>query len=79
MNKKNNSITLFLPSMFEDIPITIVRGIHNRQVLIDIQSKNVEVNRKGNYSLYLYIPMAAIPGSCTTRFSMLKPMEVIVK
>ena len=47
MNKKNNSITLFLPSMFEDIPITIVRGIHNRQVLIDIQSKNVEVNRKG--------------------------------
>lgn len=46
MNKKNNSITLFLPSMFEDIPITIVRGIHSRQVLIDIQSKNVEVNRK---------------------------------
>ncbi len=46
MNKKNNSITLLLPPIFEDTPITIVRGIHNRQVLIDIQSQNVEVNTK---------------------------------
>lgn len=46
MAKKNNGITLILPPTFENTPVTIVRGVSNRQVLIDIQAENIEMNSK---------------------------------
>lgn len=46
MAKKNNSITLILPTIFEDTPIKIVKSSKTCQVLIDIETENIEAYSK---------------------------------